>query len=86
MKRNADVCVDVIRALRAPAIAALKQSKHFEAPMPIEDIAELAKPFLSLGNQYGEGWFLTGEMAELLTTGTHNIICIQPFACLPNMS
>ena len=52
--------------------------------MPIEQIAELAKPFLSLGNQYGEGWFLTGEMAELLTEGVDNIVCIQPFACLPN--
>ena len=47
-------------------------------------MAELARPFLSIGNQYGEGWFLTGEMAELLTHGTPNIVCIQPFACLPN--
>ena len=52
--------------------------------MPIEQVAELAKPFLSIGNQYGEGWFLTGEMVELLTTGTPNVVCIQPFACLPN--
>ena len=52
--------------------------------MPIEEIAELTKPILSLGNQYGEGWFLAGEMAELLTEGTKNIVCIQPFACLPN--
>ena len=44
----------------------------------------MAKPFLSLGNQSGEGWFLTGEMVELLTSGTPNIVCIQPFACLPN--
>ena len=34
--------------------------------------------------EVGEGWFLTGEMAELLTSGTPNIVCIQPFACLPN--
>ena len=47
-------------------------------------MAELAKPFLSIGNQYGEGWFLTGEMAELLETDVPNIVCIQPFACLPN--
>ena len=52
--------------------------------MPIGKVAELAKPFLSIGNQYGEGWFLTGEMAELITTGVPNIVCIQPFACLPN--
>ena len=44
----------------------------------------LPSPFLSIGNQYGEGWFLAGEMAELITSGTPNIVCIQPFACLPN--
>ena len=76
--------VGAIRAMRKPALEALEQSKRFEAPMPIEKIAELAKPFLSIGNQYGEGWFLTGEMAELLLTGVPNIVCIQPFACLPN--
>ncbi len=76
--------VRAIQALRRSAIAALKKSRRFEPPMPIERVAELAQPFLSLGNQYGEGWFLTGEMAELLTSGVPNIVCIQPFACLPN--
>ena len=76
--------VGFIRAVRKPALEALKASKRFEEPMPIEGIADLAKPFLSIGNQYGEGWFLTGEMIELVKTGTPNIVCIQPFACLPN--
>ena len=76
--------VKAIRLIRKPAIEALQKSKRFESPMKIEKVAELAKPFLSLGNQYGEGWFLTGEMVELLTTGVSNIVCIQPFACLPN--
>ncbi|MBQ8359978.1 MAG: 2-hydroxyacyl-CoA dehydratase [Oscillospiraceae bacterium] len=74
----------LIRKLREPALQALEKSKRFEAPMPIKKVAELAKPLLSIGNQYGEGWFLTGEMAELLQTGVPNIVCIQPFACLPN--
>ena len=73
-----------IRQLRKPALDALEKSKRFDAPMPIEKVAELAKPFLSMGNQYGEGWFLTGEMVELIQTGVPNIVCIQPFACLPN--
>ena len=73
-----------IRQIRKPALAALEASKRFEAPMPIEQVAELAKPFLSIGNQYGEGWFLTGEMVELIQMGVPNIVCIQPFACLPN--
>ena len=73
-----------IAQIRKPALNALEDSRRFEAPMPIEQVAELAKPFLSIGNQYGEGWFLTGEMAELIGSGVPNIVCIQPFACLPN--
>ena len=81
---TARVGVDAIRMLRKPAIDALAHSRRFEPPMPIAQVAELAKPFLSIGNQYGEGWFLTGEMVELLLSGVPNIVCIQPFACLPN--
>ncbi len=81
---TANAGVKLIRDLRRPAIKALEKSKRFEPPVPIEEIAEMTKPFLSLGNQYGEGWFLTGEMAELLRSGVPNIVCIQPFACLPN--
>ena len=81
---TAHIGVNIIQAVRKHAMAALKQSSRFEAPMPIQEIARFAEPILSLGNQYGEGWFLTGEMAELLHMGVNNIICIQPFACLPN--
>ncbi len=76
--------IKTIESLRRPATDALKKSKRFQAPMSIYDIAKITKPFLSLGNQYGEGWFLAGEMVELITHGTPNIVCIQPFACLPN--
>ena len=80
----ADVGVKTIYAIRKPALDALKKSRRFAPPPKIQEIAELAKPLLSIGNQYGEGWFLTGEMAELISSGTPNIVCIQPFACLPN--
>jgi len=80
----ANAGVSAIEAIRRPAVEALKESKRFEPPQRIEKTAEMTKPFLSLGNQYGEGWFLAGEMVELLTSGTPNIVCIQPFACLPN--
>ena len=80
----AQVGMDAIEGLRRPAVNALRRSRRFDPPMPMEQIAALAKPFLSLGNQYGEGWFLCGEMAELLSEGVPNIVCIQPFACLPN--
>jgi len=80
----ADLGTGLIDAIRRPAREALAKSRRFEPSMPIRRIADLAEPFLSIGNQYGEGWFLTGEMAELLTSGVDNIVCIQPFACLPN--
>ena len=47
-------------------------------------MAEYAEPIVSIGNQPGEGWFLTGEMLELIHSGVNNIVCAQPFACLPN--
>ena len=76
--------VAAIRAFRKPALDALRKSKRFEPPMNIEQVADLARPLLSIGNQYGEGWFLCGEMVELILSGVPNIVCIQPFACLPN--
>ena len=80
----ADRIIGAIDILRKPAVEALKSSRRFDAPIPIKEVAKLAKPILSIGNQYGEGWFLTGEMAELLMSGVPNIVCIQPFGCLPN--
>ena len=78
------MAIRVIELLRKPATRALRESKRFSAPISIVEIEEMTKPFLSTGNQYGEGWFLAGEMVELITHGTPNIVCIQPFACLPN--
>ena len=63
---------------------ALAESKRFEPPPSIGRIAELAARHVSLGNLAGEGWLLTGEMTELLDAGVSNIVCMQPFACLPN--
>lgn len=63
---------------------ALSDSKRFEAPCSIDELAGHASQILSLGNQAGEGWFLTAEMIELINSGTQNIVCMQPFACLPN--
>ena len=62
----------------------LNKSAHFTAPISIYTIAGYAKPIVDLGNQTGEGWFLTGEMIELIHHGVNNIVCTQPFGCLPN--
>ena len=62
----------------------LKGSKRFHAPERIEEVAKRAENILSMGSQCGEGWLLTGEMVELMDRGIENIVCLQPFACLPN--
>ena len=80
----AKVGIPALEALRKPASDALNASKRFKAPLRMDKIAEPTHPFLSEGNQYGEGWFLCGEMVELLNDGVNNIVCVQPFGCLPN--
>ncbi|MGN0423909.1 MAG: acyl-CoA dehydratase activase-related protein [Acetatifactor sp.] len=72
------------KILRRSTVDELKKSKHFSAPTPIAEIASFAEPIVSIGNQTGEGWFLTGEMVELIHDGVPNIVCTQPFGCLPN--
>ncbi|MBQ3584857.1 MAG: 2-hydroxyacyl-CoA dehydratase, partial [Lachnospiraceae bacterium] len=73
-----------LEKLRKPMVEELKKSKHFTPPSHIEELAKMASPITSIGNQTGEGWFLTGEMLELIHSGVPNIVCTQPFACLPN--
>jgi predicted CoA-substrate-specific enzyme activase len=63
---------------------ALAASERFVPPPTIDQLAFGAAPILSRGNQTGEGWFLTGEMVELIEEGIPNIVCMQPFACMPN--
>ena len=70
--------------LRKPLKDALSKSERFTPPVHISHLADYARPIVSIGNQTGEGWFLTGEMIELIKSGAGNIVCCQPFACLPN--
>ena len=78
------IAIKALEYYQKPMIEALKASKRFDAPVNIETLGEYAEPIVSLCNQTGEGWFLTGEMMELIHTGVNNIVCTQPFGCLPN--
>ncbi len=82
--RNSNLGIKALEWLRSAAKDAFEKSKNFHAPAQIETLANYAKDLVSIGNQTGEGWFLTGEMMELIHSGTNNIVCAQPFACLPN--
>ncbi len=86
-KSTAALCnlgIKAINWLRSAASKEFAKSVHFTPPADIRDLAKYASPIVSVGNQTGEGWFLTGEMMELIHGGVMNIVCIQPFACLPN--
>ena len=80
----ARAATSVLELYRKPLKNALAQSKRFTPPRTIYELAQKAKKVLALGHQAGEGWFLTGEMVDLIESGVENIICMQPFACLPN--
>ena len=76
--------ISLLEYFRRTCRRELERSTHFLPPARIQDLASMAKHYVSLGNQTGEGWFLTGEMLELIHSGTTNIIGTQPFGCLPN--
>ncbi|MDC7127144.1 MAG: acyl-CoA dehydratase activase-related protein, partial [Spirochaetales bacterium] len=76
--------ISFLESYRRVMKKALKNSKRFDPPETIYNLGKKAEPIVSLGAQMGEGWFLTAEMIELIESGTDNIICMQPFACLPN--
>ncbi len=79
------VAIKLIGILEKDMKVALSNSK--KGYLPVCDIWHLedkVKDVLSIGNQTGEGWFLTAEMIEYIENGIPNIICVQPFACLPN--
>ena len=65
-------------------IALSNSKKGYLLPCDIWELEHKVKDVLSIGNQTGEGWFLTAEMIEYIEHGIPNIVCVQPFACLPN--
>ena len=70
--------------LRSAAHDEFEKSGRFTPPAYIWDTAKRAEDIVSLGNMTGEGWFLTGEVLELIHDDVPNVVCIQPFGCLPN--
>lgn len=75
--------LNLIDIFERPVVSALKGTRY-RGVTNIYELASNVDGILSLGNQTGEGWFLTAEMVEFIKDGVSNIICVQPFACLPN--
>ena len=74
--------MDILEKSSTEALS--KSKKGYLLPCNIWELEEKVKDILSIGNQTGEGWFLTAEMIEYIEHGITNIVCVQPFACLPN--
>ena len=87
-KTSAKICkliIKLIDILEKDTRAALASSKkNYLQPCDIWHLQDKVKDILSIGNQTGEGWFLTAEMIEYIEHDIPNIVCVQPFACLPN--
>lgn len=83
-KNIAEFVIKLIEVVEKPMDKALRNSERFTGIHSIYQLAEDASKILSIGNHTGEGWFLTGEMIDLLKNGVNNIVCMQPFGCLPN--
>lgn len=63
---------------------ALTESNAFQGLTPFDEVAEIGGKVISHAVKMGEGWLLTAEMMELAESGCKNIVCTQPFGCLPN--
>lgn len=76
--------IRVVESYREPMRRALAKHPRFGRINTFKEIKESGERIVSLGNQYGEGWYLTADMALMIENGTPNILCLQPFGCLPN--
>ena len=83
-RASMDAAIGLVDWMRKPVDEMLEKSDRFEHPEPISAMQDKARQILSLCNNMGEGWLLTAEMLDLIDHGAPNIICTQPFACLPN--
>lgn len=83
-RASMDAAIGLVDWMRKPVDEMLEKSDRFERPEPISVMQGKARQILSLCNNMGEGWLLTAEMLDLIDHGAPNIICTQPFACLPN--
>ncbi|MEG2054646.1 MAG: 2-hydroxyglutaryl-CoA dehydratase, partial [Oscillospiraceae bacterium] len=78
------VLMDYLTKMESAMINAIKVYPQFCPPTPYTHIKTLVKGVVGYGSKMGEGWLLTAEMLELAENGYENIVCTQPFGCLPN--
>ena len=82
-KHISDVILKYIEGMESVMIKVLKDN-GYHAPLPFRELTKLTNGIIGMGDKMGEGWLLTAEMIELVRAGYENIVCAQPFGCLPN--
>ena len=82
-KHVSDLALNYIEGMESVLIKALKDN-GYHAPLPFKELIKLTDGIIGMGDKMGEGWLLTAEMIELVRAGYENIVCAQPFGCLPN--
>ncbi|MBQ9465234.1 MAG: 2-hydroxyglutaryl-CoA dehydratase, partial [Lachnospiraceae bacterium] len=80
----AKIVIAVFKIARRRVMREYRRSQHFEETTHLSKVKKVATEILQLGNQCGEGWYLAGEMICLIREKVENIVCVQPFGCLPN--
>lgn len=84
LAKGMKLALKIIYSLQNKVTASIKTHSSFRPMQSFDHIRELVQKYISLGTKMGEGWLLTAEMLELIDSGVENIICTQPFGCLPN--
>ena len=79
-----NILMSYIVKLESMLVNEIKENSKFVAPSLYYHVKSLANGVIGYGNKMGEGWLLTAEMIELVDLGYKNIVCTQPFGCLPN--
>lgn len=83
-KMFVQILFNYLKVFETYTLDALRASKRYHTPASYLEVKEMVRPLIGYGCKMGEGWFLTGEMIELIQSGYGNIVCAQPFGCLPN--
>lgn len=78
------IAYKLIYHMQKQMIAVMKEQSEFDPPHDFEDLRAYADKYMHQGVKMGEGWLIPAEMAALAHGGVENIICTQPFGCLPN--
>lgn len=84
LSKGSALALKYLKRWQKKLIAAIKKEGSFRVPTDFDTVMRHAQEFIGIGAKMGEGWLLTGEMVDFIKEGINNVVCTQPFGCLPN--